>query len=98
MIDFESELKKICDQLYINYSDEMLNFYKDKLTIKNAIKIENWSNLSKPVIKNNYNKFKDELNDWEDQKKINNIVYMGMGEPFYNFDNIKKSVEILKND
>ena len=41
---------------------------------------------------------KDELDDWELQKKINNIVYMGMGEPFYNFDNIKKSVEILKNE
>jgi len=23
---------------------------------------------------------------------------MGMGEPFYNFDNIKKSVVILKNE
>ena len=41
---------------------------------------------------------KDELNDWEEQKKINNIVYMGMGEPFYNFENIKKSVEILKDE
>ena len=41
---------------------------------------------------------KDELNDWKEQKKINNIVYMGMGEPFYNFENIKKSVEILKDE
>ena len=32
------------------------------------------------------------------KKKINNIVYMGMGEPFYNFENIKKSVEILKDE
>ena len=67
IINPESELKKICEQLNINYNDEMLNYYKDKLTIKNAIKIENWNNLSKPVIKNNYNKFKDELNDWEIQ-------------------------------
>jgi 23S rRNA (adenine2503-C2)-methyltransferase len=41
---------------------------------------------------------KDELNDWKEPKKINNIVYMGMGEPFYNFENIKKSVEILKDE
>ena len=67
IINPESELKKICEQLYINYNDEMLNYYKDKLTIKNAKKIENWNNLSKPVLKNNYNKFKDELNDWEIQ-------------------------------
>ena len=24
----------------------------------------------------------------KENKKINNIVYMGMGEPFYNFENI----------
>jgi len=28
-------------------------------------------------------------------QKITNIVYMGMGEPFFNYDNVKKSVEIL---
>ena len=39
---------------------------------------------------------KDELNDWGSQKKITNIVYMGMGEPFYNYDNVKKSISILK--
>jgi len=39
---------------------------------------------------------KDELNDWGTQKKITNVVYMGMGEPFYNFDNVKKSVSILR--
>ena len=39
---------------------------------------------------------KDELNDWGSQKKITNIVYMGMGEPFYNYDNVKKSISILR--
>lgn len=28
-------------------------------------------------------------------QKITNIVYMGMGEPFFNYDNVKKSVEVL---
>jgi len=27
-------------------------------------------------------------------KKLRNIVYMGMGEPFINYDNVKKSIEI----
>lgn len=27
--------------------------------------------------------------------KITNIVFMGMGEPFFNYENIKKSIEIL---
>lgn len=40
---------------------------------------------------------KDELNDWEGNSKIRNIVYMGMGEPFYNFENVRKSIAILKD-
>jgi|TARA_B100000787_G_C16197311_1_gene301898 23S rRNA (adenine2503-C2)-methyltransferase len=40
---------------------------------------------------------KDELEDWKIEKKIRNIVYMGMGEPFYNFESVKKSVSILKS-
>lgn len=28
-------------------------------------------------------------------QKINNLVFMGMGEPFLNFDNVKKAIEIL---
>lgn len=42
---------------------------------------------------------KDFLNDFNHQpnqaKKLTNIVFMGMGEPFFNYDNVKKSVEIL---
>ena len=29
-----------------------------------------------------------------EDRKIRNIVYMGMGEPFLNYDNVKKSIEI----
>ena len=40
---------------------------------------------------------KEQLNDWKEQKIITNIVLMGMGEPFYNYDNVKTAVEILKD-
>jgi 23S rRNA (adenine2503-C2)-methyltransferase len=40
---------------------------------------------------------KDQLNDWQEQKIITNIVLMGMGEPFYNYNNVKMAVEILKD-
>ena len=55
-------------------------------------------NLSSNEILNQILIAKDELDDWDEQKKINNIVYMGMGEPFYNYDNIKKSIEVLKDE
>ena len=54
-------------------------------------------NLSAHEIINQILIAKDELEEWDKEKKINNIVYMGMGEPFYNFENIKKSIEILKD-
>jgi len=40
---------------------------------------------------------KKELHDWKDQKKITNIVLMGMGEPLYNYLNVKEAVEILRH-
>lgn len=33
----------------------------------------------------------------DEQRKVRNIVYMGMGEPFLNYENIKKSIEILSS-
>ena len=54
-------------------------------------------NLSFAEIINQVMIAKEELNDWGEQKKINNIVLMGMGEPFYNYDNVKIAIEILKN-
>ena len=61
----ENELKKICKFLNKKFSSKMLDFHKDKLTIKNANRILDWKNLSKPVLKNNSKKFIKELSDWE---------------------------------
>jgi 23S rRNA (adenine2503-C2)-methyltransferase len=41
---------------------------------------------------------KDRLNDWgpvTEARKLTNIVLMGMGEPLYNYDNVKKAMLIL---
>jgi 23S rRNA (adenine2503-C2)-methyltransferase len=53
-------------------------------------------NLSFSEIINQVMIAKEQLNDWGEQKKITNIVLMGMGEPFYNYNNVKTAVEILK--
>ena len=31
-------------------------------------------------------------------EKITNVVYMGMGEPFLNIENVEKSIEVLRDD
>ena len=39
---------------------------------------------------------KDIVGDWiKNQKKVKNIVFMGMGEPLLNFENIAKAIQIL---
>ena len=47
---------------------------------------------------------RDALSDWPEQGKqfdgnraITNIVLMGMGEPLYNFDNVKTALEIISD-
>lgn len=30
----------------------------------------------------------------KEEKKLRNVVYMGMGEPFLNYENVKRSIEI----
>ena len=40
---------------------------------------------------------RDHLKEWpsaKEEKRLTNIVMMGMGEPLYNYDNVKKALEI----
>ncbi len=44
---------------------------------------------------------KNQLQDWNhkvDKKKLTNIVFMGMGEPFFNYDNVIKAINILTDE
>jgi 23S rRNA (adenine2503-C2)-methyltransferase len=41
---------------------------------------------------------KDLLGDWDKQnRKLTNIVFMGMGEPFFNYENVAQAVKILND-
>ena len=44
---------------------------------------------------------RDDLGEWENSthgRSVTNIVMMGMGEPLYNFENVKKALEIIMDD
>ncbi len=44
---------------------------------------------------------RDDLEEWDQSshgRKVTNIVLMGMGEPLYNFDNVKKAMHILMDE
>ena len=42
---------------------------------------------------------RDQLKDWpaNENRQISNIVFMGMGEPLYNYDSVKQAVEIFSD-
>ncbi len=42
---------------------------------------------------------KDLINDWQNknERKLTNIVFMGMGEPFFNYENVKKAINLLND-
>ncbi|MBI3676087.1 MAG: 23S rRNA (adenine(2503)-C(2))-methyltransferase RlmN [Proteobacteria bacterium] len=44
---------------------------------------------------------RDALGDWpstKENRRITNVVMMGMGEPLYNFDNVKSALHIISRD
>ena len=44
---------------------------------------------------------RDELGEWptpSDDRQITNIVLMGMGEPLFNYDNVKAAVDLCKDE
>ena len=41
---------------------------------------------------------KDLIGDWDkNNRKLTNIVYMGMGEPFFNYENVAQSIKVLND-
>lgn len=44
---------------------------------------------------------RDDLDEWQNPvqgRQVTNIVMMGMGEPLYNFDNVKKALDIIMDE
>ena len=43
---------------------------------------------------------KDDLEEWPsggDDRRLSNIVFMGMGEPLYNLDNVAKAIDVISD-
>lgn len=59
----EEVLKKICDFMGIDFDKQMLEFHKKDSVETNAANVSAWSDLNKPIIKNNFNLYKKRLNE-----------------------------------
>ncbi|MCF6219747.1 MAG: sulfotransferase [Robiginitomaculum sp.] len=59
--DTSATAKKLCQHVGVKYDPVMLDYYKDKRTVKNAKRIQAWGNLAKPVMTSNFGKYKKSL-------------------------------------
>ncbi|MCP4356122.1 MAG: 23S rRNA (adenine(2503)-C(2))-methyltransferase RlmN [Proteobacteria bacterium] len=58
-------------------------------------------NLTKAEIVGQVHKARSVIEDWNGRggkRNVTNVVFMGMGEPLYNYDNVKKACQILMCD
>ncbi|MDR0744719.1 MAG: 23S rRNA (adenine(2503)-C(2))-methyltransferase RlmN [Holosporales bacterium] len=55
-------------------------------------------NLSVEEIISQFLIVKDYLKLWDSEDRLSNIVFMGMGEPLFNYENVLKSIENLMSD
>jgi len=61
LIDPENEILKICKLLKIEYSEDILKYYESEESLITATSGEMWSNLIRPIMPNNFNKYKKGL-------------------------------------
>ncbi len=57
-------------------------------------------NLTSAEIANQVMAVKDDLEEWPSgdvNRRLSNIVFMGMGEPLYNLDNVSRAIEIISD-
>ncbi len=61
----ESEMKRLCAFLGLDYDTRIFEFYDSAESIRTADSGKMWSNLKKPIIPRNFGKYKKGLSTWE---------------------------------
>lgn len=57
----EQIMQLICDFLNIEFENEMVDFHKNKMSMANSSKTDNWKNLNKSIMTNNSKKYQTGL-------------------------------------
>jgi hypothetical protein len=57
----EESMKRVCEFLNIEFNENVLDYYKSEESNVTAKSGRMWKNLVKPILKNNFNKYKKEL-------------------------------------
>jgi hypothetical protein len=85
----EETVTALCDFLNINYTTDMLHYYTSHTSKTTAASGEMWSNLEKPIMKNNSGNFftSFEDNDLEIFELIAGDTLLKLGYPLYSSSN-----------
>ena len=91
--DPTSVFNNLCDRYDIKFNKDFLNFYLSKESLKASKSGGMWKNLSKPLIRDNKEKFKRELSDNEILifESINKNILKELG---YKLQNDNSSLDI----
>lgn len=57
----EEMMRSLCAFLHVPYSDKVMEYYKSRESTNTAVAGKMWSNVTKPILKDNTNKFLREL-------------------------------------
>ena len=63
----ESTVRGVCDFLDLRFEPGMLEFHQQSNTAVNSNRLTSWRDLQKPVLKNNFNLFRDRLSEAENR-------------------------------
>jgi hypothetical protein len=81
----EASLQRLCNFLHLPYSDKAMEFYKSRESANTAVGGKMWENVTKPVIKDNTQKFLRELS-YEDIAIFESVAgntLQKLGYPLY---------------
>jgi hypothetical protein len=92
----EKTLKRVCSFLELDFENQMLEFHSQDQTVRNARRIKDWENLSKPLMKQNFNKYRKGLSEseirWVENACRREMLFWGY-QPDFETDTLPDSVE-----
>lgn len=98
--DARKELMAICKFLDLEFEEGMLGYHSGKNEENMSKATDNWKNLSKPLLKDNFNKFKTQLSENEikyiEYLNYELMTYLGYRPEYDKVD--KKSFEKIKSE
>jgi len=95
--DPKSKLSIALDMINLDFESNMLKMDADELTKKNSEQLSSWKNISGPILRDNFNKYRLELNNSEIEI-IEAICYFEMVQLGYKPEHSWESLSKISND